>query len=914
MTMPENLPAPILCSTARLARSLRLAHCRRLREQGLAQWQPLPALTLSQWLANTVERALLQGTIGLAETPRMVLSTAQELVLWERVIERTQIQNAALFDSSGLAKTAMEANQLMQEWNIAIAADAADAYRHSTEVAQFLQWRAEFRQQCRAAGWLEATRYIDWQIAQLDKGAGNLPQQLYIAGYDRISPQEQRLFDALSARGVKVERWPHLLEIPSVSVQASLADCEAECRAAVAWVAHKLASNPQARLAIVAPELGNLRERLSALLDDSLHPWALSPAQSEAVRSYDLSLGTALSRHPLVSIALALLRLAANRRHISQQDFSQVLLSPYWSASSTEADARAQLDARMRADLSLNITLERLLRFVSKQQARGLAVMHLTADLQAMLDALVHLPSRQLPSQWVDAIASLLQAIHWPGERSISSHEYQARNRFNQVLATLADFDAVIGTMSFPQAVQRLSQLCAEQVFQPESPDDPQILVMGMLETVAAPLDAMWVMGMNDQIWPPTARANPLLPAALQRAARAPGADGPVQTEFAQAIHARLLKSAHEIVFSWARKSGESELRVSPLMAGIATRMEMSPLAETLAEKLASAEATAASRQWLDDHVAPAVTPSERVSGGAGLIRAQAICPAWAYYRYRLGARPLDEPIDGLDAMGRGNLVHAVLQSFWQQRDSAYLQGLDETALPAAITHAVEQGVASFSRKLEEPLPPNFLVLEKQRLRALLTAWLAFEKLRPPFTVAECEQRVELDIAGLAIRLTLDRVDRLADGKLIVIDYKTGASISHHSWAETRIAEPQLPLYSALVLADQHIAAVCFAQVRADEQRFIGIAADAETLPGIKALQEATRLFPPETFPDWLALLSHWKSSIEAIAGELVGGEAGVFFQDENDLRDCEVRPLLRLPERYLQIEAVQQNMQKADA
>jgi exodeoxyribonuclease-5 len=160
------------------------------------------------------------------------------------------------------------------------------------------------------------------------------------------------------------------------------------------------------------------------------------------------------------------------------------------------------------------------------------------------------------------------------------------------------------------------------------------------------------------------------------------------------------------------------------------------------------------------------------------------------------------------------------------------------------------------------------------------------------------------------IRLILDRVDRLQDGKLVVIDYKTGSSISHDSWAGQRISEPQLPIYSALVLANEHIAAVCFAQVRADEQRFVGIAAEADTLPGIKALHEAGKLFPPDTFPDWITLLGHWKTSIEAIANELVAGEAAVVFTDEKDLRYCEVLPLLRLPERDLQIEAADKKIQ----
>lgn len=903
--MREAISSPVLCSTARLARSLRNSHHQAQRLTGLTQWQPLPAFTLNQWLDAHIEHALLQGHIPLEETPRLPLNQAQELELWKRVIERSLTgEFSALFDLAGLAKAAMEANRLMQEWNIAVP-DAE--YGLSEEVSRFLQWRAEFRRQCETSGWLERTRYLDWQIAQLGKGGAPLPGEVSFAGFDRISPQEQRFFDALKGQGVTVTPWQHLLDPDSVTdiKQTALADSEAECRAAVAWAAARLQANPEARLAIVSPELAKIRERLAALLDDAVQPAAISPAFAEMPRSYDFSLGQPLSREAIVAAGLALLHLAASRRELAQQDFSRLLLGPYWSAATTEADDRARLDARMRRDLPGTISMDRLLRYALKQRERGLAITQTLEHLQALHEILIAFPSRQLPSAWAQAIGQLLRAAGWPGERSLSSHEYQAHKAFAKALASLADFDVVQGAMSFPQAVQRLTQSCNDQVFQPESEGNPQVLIMGMLETVAEPLDGMWVMGMNDHLWPPPADPNPLLPAAVQRAAHAPNADGSIQAEFAQIIHQRLLRSARETIFSWAHKSGESELRASPLMDGIPMLLETLALADTLAERLARECANPDSTQWLDDHVAPAIAAGERISGGAGLIRAQAICPAWAFYRYRLGARRLEEPVDGLDAMDRGNLVHLVLQSFWQGKDSEYLHSLDEQGLQVAIETAIDQGVERFNGLLEEPLQPNFLMLEKERLKYLLNAWLQYEKQRPPFVVEQCEQQAKAELSGMTITLTLDRVDRLSDGKLVVIDYKTGSSISHASWAEKRISEPQLPIYTTLVLTGKDIAAVCFAQVRADEQRFVGIAAEADVLPGIKALQEADKLFPAEDFPDWITLLSHWKASIEAIANELICGEAAVMFELESDLRDCDMKPLLRLPERALQIEAM---------
>ena len=92
--------------------------------------------------------------------------------------------------------------------------------------------------------------------------------------------------------------------------------------------------------------------------------------------------------------------------------------------------------------------------------------------------------------------------------------------------------------------------------------------------------------------------------------------------------------------------------------------------------------------------------------------------------------------------------------------------------------------------------------------------------------------------------------------------------------------------------------AACFARVNIEECKFSGVAAQDSLLPGV-----ATKIKP---FDDLAALIAHWQSSLQAIALEIKNGVAGVVFENENDLIFCEVKPLLRLPERQLQYEMLQ--------
>ena len=908
----------ILCATARLARALQFDHARKQTASGLKQWPVLNTLTVGQWLDGLFEEAMLAGELEMQQVPQGVLGSVQERMLWESVIRDSLPTDVSgeLFDIKGMARLAQEANHLLQEWRLPVP-DAG----YSEETRQFLHWRRAFLSRCKQEGWMAPAQYLDWQIAMLAAGAGQLPVSIAFAGFDRITPQMAQLQQVLRQRNVDVQRHETGLPEPALAARVLLADREAECRAAVAWAKQNLSENPEARVGIVVPELAALRATLARMLDDALHPAWVRPAMVEAPRQYDFSLGEPLQREPVVRTALALLQFFSQCRHqdrVEQQEFSQLLQQPYWSHALTEADARAQLDARMRERLPLSVSMSRLQRFIRRETGGEQAPLplhglqaHITAAL-AILQAQVG--KQQLPGAWVEVMRRVLEALEWPvRQRSLSSFEYQSIQAFDKSLQALAALDVLQQPVSFSQALTRLRELVQEQIYQPEAEGEVRLQVMGMLESVSEPLDSLWVMGMNDHIWPPPPRPNPLLPAAMQRQHGVPNADSAAQAAFAQAVHQRLLRSARQVIFSSAAKEGERELRLSPLVQDIPLSEGSNDASQGLAQTLATQHVE---MQWLDDHRAPPVEEGEHISGGTGLLKAQAICPAWAYYQYRLHARALKTPVNGLDAAERGTLVHLVLEHFWRGCGLHDLQKMDEAQLEQALASAVQAALTIYMETCDEELGEAFAGLETMRLTRLLKGWLTLEKMREqPFTVLASEQEQRITIEGVEIRLIIDRIDQLEDGSRIVIDYKTGRKPDTRNWAESRITEPQLPVYAAFVLSaadpvDEagEVAAIAFGMVKLEEHGFAGLAREA-LLPGMPMLDDkkTRERFPEADFPDWPSVLAHWRASIIAVVNELKQGEAAVKLQDEKELKYCEVLPLLRLPERKLQFERMQQ-------
>ena len=899
----------ILCPTARLVRAIQMDTAQTNRANGKTQWRSAPVNTLLGWLEGMVESEMLAGTIA---QPQTLLAPFNEQCLWEDVITQSLKKNTFgdLFDVSGLASAAIQANQYTVEWKLQIPRD-----QMSEESRQFLQWQRAFVLACNKLNVLESVRYFDWQLDCLERGRISLPAHIAFAGFDQTAPQERRFREILSKRGVQVSDYLTTLAESASTHHISVDNQEAECRAAVAWAQANLMQNPKAKLAIVAPQLSEVRNQLADLLDDTFYPASIRPSLADTTKNYNFSLGTPLIQQPIIQAALNLLRLL-NSYQLQQADISAVLLSPFWSANQQEADARALLDAKMREQLPMQLSLTRFIEFAAKQYEHGLNIVQLLAHLNA---AMAISRNRTMPSQWAQTLSLLLATLNWPGERSITSLEFQAIKAWQKALLQLGKLDVLGKNCSPSEAVQYMQQICSESIFQIETTNQPNIQIVGIMEALSAPVDAMWCMQMNDHIWPPPAHPNPLLPAFIQRAASVPGADNHIQAAFAANIQQRLLHSADTIIFSSSKTKGESQLRISPLITNVPV-LENTALASTLAEQLSqvnfsssgNTDLTQMNLECLDDHMAPAIQAGEHVSGGTGLFKAQAICPAWAFYQYRLGAKALKTPSNGLDNMDRGSLVHSVLEQFWhpseQYRHFADLRDMTAESFAQAINTAIRHTLQDFAEH-NNIASKALLTLEHERLYKLIAAWLQYEKEHGvSFKIIDCEAERKVAICGIEITLKVDRIQQLENGGLAFIDYKTGQEPKMTSWDAERITEPQLPIYAAFGGDESQISSVQFAWVKIVEHEFIGISSDSFATEPDKRKPKLI-----QQFDNWQSLLDHWKTSIEAIAQEIKMGEAAVKFNHENDLMYCEVLPLLRLPERQLQFERFQKSNGQKD-
>jgi ATP-dependent helicase/DNAse subunit B len=296
--------------------------------------------------------------------------------------------------------------------------------------------------------------------------------------------------------------------------------------------------------------------------------------------------------------------------------------------------------------------------------------------------------------------------------------------------------------------------------------------------------------------------------------------------------------------------------------------------------------------------------PPGKVEGGAGVLTAQSQCPFKAFATARLAAQGWEPAEAGLTASQRGILLHAVLHAVWAGppggiRSQNQLQDLKTRRAVAGLVRRVLR--EKISAELRQRMPKRYLGLEEQRLTRLVNEWLDYEAARISFEVTETEAERTIHLAGLTFDLRLDRIDRLNDNSLLVIDYKSG-DVSPKSWELPRPGDVQLPLYAGFALdPNEELGGLVFAKVRAGDLAFAGRVGNAKAtllanLPPNSSLVRNS--FSAE-------LLIDWRGHIEQLAKDFLAGRAEVDPREyPKTCERCGLQTLCRIQEHQDQMEA----------
>ena len=215
--------------------------------------------------------------------------------------------------------------------------------------------------------------------------------------------------------------------------------------------------------------------------------------------------------------------------------------------------------------------------------------------------------------------------------------------------------------------------------------------------------------------------------------------------------------------------------------------------------------------EYIDDFKAPSIN-NFNIRKGVKTLQNQMSC-SFKGFSERLQIDDFDLPHIGLNRLEQGNLIHSILETFFNEITSNIsLLNLSENELDKIIKKHVEYALEKLPRD-------NFKFNEKIRLITIIHNYLELEKQRSGFEILETESTSEVNINGLKFSTRIDRMDQLEDGSKLIIDYKTGNGIKISQMIGDPIEQAQLPIYAISNSVDN----VAFATINSNNCQFNSI-------------------------------------------------------------------------------------------
>ena len=533
--------------------------------------------------------------------------------------------------------------------------------------------------------------------------------------WQHLSPPERRL------TGVR------LAELPDPASEAQ----------AIALAMREALETPGKTAALITPDR-QLARRVSALLAR----WSISA---------DDSAGTPLSETPAGSLLLGIASVAAEE--LAPVPLLSLAKHPLVGGEGEERvlwlDAVRALDKELRgprpaaglAGLDAKLAESRRTESEWKFVRRRLKI----------LDGLVGSDTSlaDLASRIADAAGVLAGDAAWRGP---------AGRQAADLLAGLQQSAAAQALKIEPtDAVPLLGQLLSGQALRPPYGGHPRIFIWGLLEARLQHADLVVLGGLNEGVWPALPTPDPWLPPKVRTALGIPGLEyriGLAAHDFASAL------GAPEVLITRARRDSRSPtvasrflLRLQAMTGGLTRNARL--------ERITMA---------LDDPGVP--TPTDRPAPSPPLEQRPSEiwvtevdrlnADPFAFYAQKiLRLRSLDPVDDDHTARWKGSAVHEVFEHWLKEDDCD----------PAKLRGRAERLLAG------EAIHPMLRALWAPRLFEAIDWMAELERAnqaggRVPLAAEVAGQAA---LSGIIVHGRADRIDRLRDGGIAIIDYKTGA-------------------------------------------------------------------------------------------------------------------------------------------
>lgn len=814
------------------------------------------------WQKVLLEHGVLNKSESVDYVSQSFSSEEDELSLLAKDLPEEDLQGE-LLNIPATAASLSQAHRLQAEWGI----DVLENERNP-EYEAFCLWRKHYHAHLKQINAWDIPRQAEEILASFDKEIHHFPRYCILMGFYSLSAYQQRLLAQLTKHGVKIFHFTHhLVQASSLDLYRA-EDTKHELYSALQWAKQIQSQHPDWKVAIAMPQLQEHATLVQRYLN---HIFAGQKPH------WHLAVGRSLSEWVLIRSVLAWLSLLleCRRKFIDIQRIGNALLKAEFAFSLDEQERLALWDRKLREENRRFLTSREFLEGLEQvvPEKRAIFEYYLTKWGSKVCGC----------ADWAQLYRETLVAFGFPGASPLSSTQYQLCHAFEQVLKKFAQLDEMLPVLKADQAWSLFVQQLQQTSFQVQRTSEVTLDIVGLYEIEGGEWDAVWVLGLTDNVLPQMPNPNPYLPIQSQRRVNVVHASPESEMQWASQIFAAILRTAPRIILSYPSFKGEEVLRYSSFLKPYLSQVQDLPL-RSFEVKDALVLETIQDSQGL---------PKQGIMrGGYSTLEKQSKNPLWAYASARLQLSQLaNYPEHELNIQVRGNFLHKAMEIFYSRCRTQQDLQLD-SKVQAELDVALQEAA---SLSLRDVHSVTLKQLTINRARDILNTVIEFERdKREPFSIYSLEQRYAYESEGVHFTFRVDRIDQTATGDLIFIDYKSGRlklfGKYYNNWVErSRLADLQLPLYAALlgVTSPDKVAGVTFASLARGRTVYEGLWQSQQY-----SLQKEVSILGIDK---WRLLTQQWQEKLSILFREIAQGEASNRYLSHEDMAYCDVMPFLRL-------------------
>ena len=681
------------------------------------------------------------------------------------LIEKCISENLSnpLIKNQNLANHFFENMQRISDWCIPLSEIEKNSY--TQEEVLFLKTLILYKEKLRNTKWIDKTSLLSHFMEFKDNylSSKNSTENYIFTGFTTTTPILEKLCDHLSLIS-KIDFIDNLYSQGNTK-KIRFDNSESEFRAAGKWARDLVFENPRKKIGIVFNNK-DICKKTELIFNDSFYPGWQSQLNG-STRYAKFTNSRSINDIPYIYQTLTLV--SWYNQAIPSKDISVLLRSIYFQKNNSKG--AYSLDQKIKKLPEKKWKINEILSILNPEASQDeLIILNILKDF--MTEDEPYSKTKSIRN-WIDIINSNLKKINWFCDTDGSDEMNLIKGHWFGLLREIEIPAKVYKKISFSLFLNLMKSL-AERIKFNQASTFQNIKLLSYDDVDGMIFDNLWLTGLDNHQWPVKRKFQYFISSDLVKKYDMPESS-PEKSVTSQSLLLECLSSsASDVVYSYSKFKDEMRLDFTNLLS---EEDDDFSDGEDPGWFYGYYQNTKANIITIEETL-PKVEKPEKLKGGVSTIQLYSQDPFSSFANGRLKIAQPTIYSYGLTPLMRGTLIHNAIATLFSERPSSLdLKQWTKNQKKKNVSIAIDSSYKRISDYFRGELAESIKFHEKRKSEIILNNLIDFFVNQSDHTIHSIEKNMNFTHANLILNLQVDRVNKSLDGKLHIIDFKTGKKI-----------------------------------------------------------------------------------------------------------------------------------------